>query len=139
MVKHDLAAQKVAAARRRLAQADKIFRQPAEAFLADEAKRDLACFYLLLAIQECIDLAAHWVSDADWGPPEDVGGVFDILTDHEVISGELAASLRGATGLRNRIAHGYSALDPDRIWSEYPPGSAALREFLGIVSGEAGL
>jgi len=107
--------------------------------LGDEPKRDLACFYLLLAIQECIDLAAHWVSDADWGPPEDVGGVFDILAEHAVISGELAAKLRGATGLRNRIAHGYSALDPDRIWAEYPEGSVALREFLGVVAASAGL
>lgn len=139
MVKHDVAAKKVAEARRRLAQADTIFGQPGEAVPEDEAKRDLACFYLLLAIQECIDLAAHWVSDADWGPPEDVGGVFDILAKKEVIPKELAASLRGATGLRNRIAHGYSALDPQRIWSEYPAGSASLREFLGIVSLAIGL
>jgi uncharacterized protein YutE (UPF0331/DUF86 family) len=36
---------------------------PFDAFLADPKGRDLSLFYLFLAIQGCIDLAAHWVSD----------------------------------------------------------------------------
>ena len=119
MVKPDLIAQKVANARRRLGAADEIFRRPLGEFVPDEPARDLACFYLFLAIQECIDIAAHWVADEDWGAPEDVGGVFDILRDKGIIDAELAQGMRGATGLRSRIAHGYGSVDPDRIWSEY--------------------
>ena len=31
-----------------------------------------------------MDLAAHAVADAGWSPPEDAGGVFDVLADHGV-------------------------------------------------------
>jgi uncharacterized protein YutE (UPF0331/DUF86 family) len=47
------------------------FDRPPDAFLGSAADRDLALFYLFLAIQECLDLAVHWVADAGWGPPED--------------------------------------------------------------------
>lgn len=53
MVRRDVVARKVASARGRLAEADEIFARPVEEFLDDEKKRDLATFYLFLAIQEC--------------------------------------------------------------------------------------
>jgi uncharacterized protein YutE (UPF0331/DUF86 family) len=139
VVKADVVARKIATARQRLRAADEIFARPLDEFLPDEPARDLACFYLFLAIQDCIDLAAHWVADADWGTPDDVGGVFDVLRDKGVIDGELAQGMRGATGLRNRIAHGYGSLDPERIWSEYRTGKALLREFLSTLAEGAGL
>ncbi len=139
MPKADVVAQKVATARQRLQAADEIFARPLEGFLRDEPARDLACFYLFLTIQESIDIAAHWVADADWGTPDDVGGVFDVLRDKGLIDPELAQGMRGVTGLRNRIAHGYGSLDPDRIWAEYRPGSKILRRFLAAVAEAAGL
>ena len=81
MVRRDVVAQKVAAAQARLAAADPIFAKPRAEFLATARDRDVAMFYLFLAIQECIDLAAYWVVDEDWGPPEDAGDSFDILRD----------------------------------------------------------
>ncbi len=134
MVKPDLIAQKLANARRRIQAAEEIFGQPLEELLPDEPARDLGCFYLFLAIQECIDIAAHWVADEDWGAPEDVGGVFDVLRDQGVIDADLAQGMRGATGLRNRIAHGYGSLDPARVWAEYRPGSKHLRAYLAAIA-----
>jgi uncharacterized protein YutE (UPF0331/DUF86 family) len=139
LVKADVVAQKVATARQRLRGAGEIFARTLDELLADEPARDLACFYLFLAIQECIDLATHWVADADWGTPDDVGGAFDILRDKGLISGQLAQGMRGATGLRNRIAHGYGSLDPERIRSEYRAGSALLLDFLSTLAEAAGL
>ena len=139
MVKPDVVAQKVASARGRLQAADPIFERSLDEFLEDEPARDLACFYLFLAIQECIDIAAHWIADEDWGAPGDIAEVFDILRDKGVIDAEMARGMRGATGLRNRIAHGYGSLDPDRIWEEYRPGSKLVRGFLAAVAGAIGL
>lgn len=73
--------------------------------------RDLSLFYLFLAIQECIDLAAHWVADEGWGEPDDAGSAFDVLADRKVIDRDAATASRAAAGLRNRIAHGYALLD----------------------------
>lgn len=139
MVRRDVAAQKIASARSRLAAAGEIFARPLQEFLDDERQRDLATFYLFLAIQECVDLAAHWVADRGWGPPERAGEAFEILREKGVLDDDLTAGLRGAAGLRNRIAHGYTDIAPDRMYDEYQDGTAVLRRFLAIVAEEAGL
>jgi uncharacterized protein YutE (UPF0331/DUF86 family) len=139
MVKVDVVARKVARAGAWLNDAEEILARPAVEFLSDLKSRDLATFYLFLAIQECIDLAAHWVSDAGWNVPEDAGATFDLLAEHGVVDQGLAVALRGAVGLRNRIAHGYASVDHERVHDEYRRGGEALRRFLSLVSSEAGL
>ena len=108
-------------------------------YVADRRGRDLALFYLFLAIQECIDLAAHWVADEGWAPPDDAGSTFDVLADRGVIARPVADGLRAATGLRNRIAHGYAMLDYRRVQEESRAGIRPLRVFLEAVASAAGL
>ncbi|MFL6203174.1 MAG: type VII toxin-antitoxin system HepT family RNase toxin [Thermoanaerobaculia bacterium] len=139
MVNVDVASRKVARASAWLNDAEEILSRPTDEFLADVKSRDLATFYLFLTVQECIDLAAHWVSDAGWDVPDDAGGSFDLLAEHGAMDRELAMVLRGAVGLRNRIAHGYGSVDHERIHQEYRGGVVALRRFLALVSSEAGL
>ena len=139
MVKPEIVRRKVAEASSRIADAEELLSLPAEDFLADKKVKDLASFYLFLAIQECIDLASHWVSDADWGPADDAASAFDVLADHQAIDRALADQMRRADGLRNLIAHGYPVVDHTRIQSEYREGIASLRRFLTTVTAEAGL
>ncbi|MFY9825997.1 MAG: DUF86 domain-containing protein [Thermoanaerobaculia bacterium] len=139
MVKPDVVGRKLSRATDWLDRAEEILARPSEEFLDDTKGRDLASFYLFLAIQECIDLAAHWVADAHWGSPDDSGGTFQILADRRAIRRDLAEKLRGAVGLRNLIAHGYSLVDHQRIQNEYREGVKALWQFLGLVADEAGL
>jgi uncharacterized protein YutE (UPF0331/DUF86 family) len=137
MVRRDVAARKVARASAWLADVEVLLTPSPEAFLADVKNRDLATFYIFLAIQECIDLAAHWVADAGWTPPDDVAGVFDVLAERHVIDRHLADELRAAAGLRNRIAHGYAAVDHRRLHAEAREGLQALRQFLAVVAAAA--
>jgi uncharacterized protein YutE (UPF0331/DUF86 family) len=139
MVKVDVVSRKLGRATAWLNDAEEILSRPADEFLGDVKSRDLATFYLFLAIQESIDLAAHWVSDAGWDVPDDAGGSFDLLAEHGVMDRDLAMILRGAVGLRNRIAHGYGSVDHERVHQEYRGGVEALRRFLSLVSSEAGL
>jgi uncharacterized protein YutE (UPF0331/DUF86 family) len=105
-----------------------------ESYRSDPKTRDLSLFYLFLAIQECIDLAAHWVADEGWGEAADAGSAFDILSERGAIDAETAAALRGAAGLRNRIAHGYALLDYARVHEEAQAGIPALRTFLSAIA-----
>jgi uncharacterized protein YutE (UPF0331/DUF86 family) len=134
MVRPDVAARKVARAGAWLQSADVIFSQPRDEFLGDVKNRDLASFYLLLAIQECVDLAAHWVADAGWTPPDDAASTFSVLADHEVIDRELSSRMGAAARLRNRIAHGYAALDHDRLYEEFGEGVQSLQRFLALMA-----
>ena len=139
MVRPEIVAAKVARARVRVNDAGETLLRPIDQFLSDPKSRDLALFYVFLAIQECIDLAAHWVADEGWGEPDDAGSAFDILADRHVIGRETATILRTATGLRNRIEHGYALVDHARVHSEAQAGIPALRDFLVAVASAAGV
>jgi uncharacterized protein YutE (UPF0331/DUF86 family) len=137
MVRPEVARQKIAVASARLEQAEALVSRPRQQFLADPQGRDLASFYLLLAIQEVIDLAAHWVADAGWPAPPDASSTFDLLAQHGAIDRELADGLRAAAGLRNRIAHGYAGVDHARLHDEFTRGVTTLRRFLAAVAQAA--
>lgn len=139
MVRREVAGARIARASAWLDDAERLFSPAPQVFAAAVKERDLALFYLFLAIQECIDLGAHWVADAGWGAADDAGATFDVLADRAAITREAADALRQATGLRNRIAHGYAMLDYIRVQAEARDGIPALRTFLAAVATQAGL
>ena len=139
MVRPDVAGARIARAQTWLRDAEGFLLRSTQEFVGDRTGRDLALFYLFLSIQECIDLAAHWVADEGWIAPDDAGSTFDVLADHAVIERPVADALRGATGLRNRIAHGYAMVDYARVQQESRLGIPALRVFLDAVARAAGL
>lgn len=137
-MERDLVARKVARAAAWLDDVEaRIAVEPA-AFVADADRADLAAFHLQLAVQECVDLAGHWISARGWPPPDRAGAAFDALAARGAIPGELAAFMRGATSLRNRIAHGYVDVDPARLQAECSAGLPELRRFLDLVARAAG-
>ena len=139
MVRRDVAARKITRASAWLDDADVIVSRPLKEFVADARERDLATFYIFLAVQECVDLAAHWVADAGWPPPDDAASTFDVLAERAVVDREHADRLRAAVGLRNRIAHGYGSVDHHRLHSEARLGIRDLRRFLLAVAKATGL
>lgn len=78
-------------------------------------------FNLTQAIQNCIDIAAHIVSDEGWGVPGTQREMFDILADKGFISKDFAERLISMVGFRNRVIHEYEKLNLDivyKIWTE---------------------
>jgi len=139
MVRPDVARTRIGRATAWLDDAERLFGVDADAFFAATKDRDLALFYLFLALQECIDLAAHWVADAGWGVPDDAGSTFDELADRGAVTREQADRLREGGGRRNRIAHVYALLDYSRVRAEALNVIPALRSFLAAVGRAAGL
>ncbi len=74
-----------------------------------------------------------------WEPPDAAGAAFDLLADRGAITQRVADAMRAATGLRNRIAHGYVRVEHRSIYDEAPEGLAAMREFLSAAANAAGL
>lgn len=108
-------------------------------FAGDADSADLAAFRLQLALQECIDPAAHWISYAGWSPAAHAAASFDLLAANGAIPLDLAAVMRAATGLRNRIAHGYADVDLARLQVEVQAGLPSVRRFLALVADAAGV
>lgn len=95
---------------------------------------DLVSFNLMLAVQTCLDLASHLISDEDWPPAATSAEAFQRLHEHGVLSRESAEILGKATGLRNVVAHGYAGVDPSLIHRAATHGLADLEKFASEVS-----
>lgn len=105
-----------------------------EALRADVDLQDALALSLLVAIQEAVDVAFHIVADEGWGVPGSYAEGFEVLARYGVIDAALAKDMTAASGLRNRIAHGYASLDVDRLWSEMPAGLGALERYVAAIA-----
>jgi uncharacterized protein YutE (UPF0331/DUF86 family) len=115
VVDRPLLARQVATVRDAVARVRSVLPPSSEAFAADRTAREVVILNLFVAIQACLDLAAHWLADEGWEVPQRYGDIFLALAAHEVISRPLALRLVAAAGLRNLVAHQYGALEWKRI------------------------
>lgn len=92
---------------------------------------------LQLAIQACIDIGAHLVSELGLPTPDDYGQIFDSLGRAGRIDRDLAARLSRAVGMRNLLVHEYLDIDLDRVW-EALGNLDDLRSFARFAARTAG-
>ena len=83
----------------------------------DHDAQDIICLNLERAVQVCVDIAAHIVSDTESMVPETMGASFDALESEGFISTELASRMRRAVGFRNISVHAYQTLDWDIVYA----------------------
>ena len=58
--------------------------------------QDILCLNLERAVQACVDIAAHIVSDSECDVPDTMAGAFDTLERGGALSRELAERMRRA-------------------------------------------
>lgn len=100
-----------------------------EALRADTLVQDALAMSILVIVQEAMDVALHVASDEGWELADTYRDSFTVLAKHAVIGDDLAGRLAGASHLRNRIAHGYTSVDVDRLWNEIPDGLTTFEAF----------
>lgn len=88
-----------------------------ETFLADRIKMGAAKYYLLEAIQICLDIGNHIIGSMGWERPQDYASVFEILEKNQVLPTNLAESLQEMARFRNRIVHLYGDFDNEILYS----------------------
>ena len=82
-----------------------------EALSASYDAQDILCLNLERAVQACVDIAAHIVSDSECAVPDTMAGTFDTLERQGIVSRALAERMRRAVGFRNISVHAYQTLD----------------------------
>lgn len=83
----------------------------AETLAASPDLQDIVVLNLSRAVQICVDLALHALSNMDEPLPDTMGQAFDRLAQAGRIPADLALSLRKAVGFRNVAVHSYSNID----------------------------
>ncbi|MGV9170128.1 MAG: type VII toxin-antitoxin system HepT family RNase toxin, partial [Promethearchaeia archaeon] len=71
-------------------------------FLENQIKLGAAKYYLLEAIQVCLDIGNHIIGSMGWERPQDYASVFRILQKNQVLPKELADKLEEMARFRNR-------------------------------------
>jgi len=99
-------------------------------FLADRDIQDIVLLNLQTAIQGCVDIASHIISDNNWGVPGSLAGLFDILSEKKVITDETKNIMRQMVGFRNLIVHEYAKLDMEKVYGVF---SGRLSDFIGFL------
>ncbi len=99
-------------------------------FLVNRDIQDIVILNLQTAIQGCVDIASHVISDNDWGVPGSLAGLFDILHEKKVITEDTAKIMRQMVGFRNLIVHEYAKLDMAIVYSVF---SSRLSDFTGFM------
>lgn len=88
-------------------------RTPANAsdLLNDLDLQDVLVLNLSRAVQICVDVAVHILSERKQPPPETMGKAFELLAQEGLLDTELAQRLKKSVGFRNLAVDNYEAID----------------------------
>ena len=77
----------------------------------DPDAQDILVLNLTRAIQLCVDIGSHLISQSDAATPATMGGVFEILRELGIIEPETCEAMTGAVGFRNVAIHSYTNIN----------------------------
>ena len=84
-------------------------------FLKDIDIQESVLFNIQMAVQNCIDIAAHIISDEGLGVPGSTNEMFYLLEENGYLDNEITEKMVKAVGLRNLVVHEYRKIDLTRI------------------------
>jgi uncharacterized protein YutE (UPF0331/DUF86 family) len=104
-----------------------------QVFLGDIDRQDIVAFNLSLAVENCIDIAAHIISENGWGVPGSASEMFSLLRDKGMLDLELTERMIKAVGLRNLIVHEYGKIDLKMLFATVRDDLTDLDSYLAQI------
>lgn len=129
MVDREILATRLSKLREALRKLDPIRKKSREEYLASETDRALAEHFLRIALESALDSGNHVIASRGFRKPLKLSDIFVILGENRLISGALALKLARATGLRNRLVHGYTDIDHNVLYDVLQQDLRDLEEF----------
>ena len=110
-----------------------------EEFIKNTVVQDVFLFNITQAIQKCVDIALHIVSDEGWGIPSTQREAFEILYEKGIIPQEWLEKFTKMIGFRNRIIHEYEELNLEIVYQVYKSGIEDVEKFCMLIIEGFGL
>jgi uncharacterized protein YutE (UPF0331/DUF86 family) len=110
----------------------------AELIHTDVKERRFIEHTLQIAIQACLDVASHIVSDERLGEPENLRALFDLLKREGWLSADLTQKLGAAAGFRNIVVHGYAGVEPAIVEDVFENHLDDLLDFVAAIRNGLG-
>lgn len=130
MVDSDLILAKSSSVKRHLNRVIEKRHTDLQTFLQDIDRQESILFNLQMAIQNCIDIAAHIVSEEGLGVPGSTNEMFYLLEENGYLNNELAEKMVKAVGFRNLIVHEYGKIDLEQVFEVAQEDIKDLNEYL---------
>jgi len=108
-------------------------------FLADLDLQESILFNLQMALQNCIDLAAHIISDEELGIVGSTNEMFYILEENGYIDRGLSENMVAAVGFRNLIVHEYGKIDLKQVYHIAHHNIDDLKHFVKAIVKKCGI
>ncbi len=133
MVKISIVYKKISLIQKNLSRLQKKQHLSKQDFLSDDDAKDVVLHNLQHAIQGCIDIAAHVVSDEGWGTPGSLSELFYFLEDHKIIPPELVENMVPMAGFRNLVVHQYGDVDYSHVYALYQNRLGNIEQFVDSI------
>lgn len=109
-----------------------------QTFIKDIDRQESILFNLQMAIQNCIDIAAHIISDEGLGVPGSSNEMFYLLEENGYIDHELTEEMVKAVGFRNLIAHEYGKIELRQVFKIAQENIEDLNDYLQAIIKKLG-
>jgi len=87
-----------------------------EEFASDIRSQRFVERTLHIAIECCLDICHHIISDQRWREPSSYADAFTVLAEHGVLSADTLAQYRLMAQFRNRLVHYYEKVEADQVF-----------------------
>lgn len=139
MVNVDIIISKAAAVKRHLSRIASKADTDLQTFAANLDLQESILFNLQMSIQNCIDIAAHIISDESLGIAGSNNEMFYILEENGYISQDITEKMVKSIGFRNLIVHEYVKLDLKQVFQVAKTDISDLYDFLKAIFAKANI
>ena len=108
-------------------------------FMEDIDRQEIILFNIQAAVQNCIDIAAHIISEEGFGVPGSTTEMLYILRKHGYLDNNLTQKMVKAIGFRNLIVHEYGKIELKQVYEIAQNDLNDLNEYLKSILKKLGL
>ena len=108
-------------------------------FLADLDRQEIIVFNFQMALQNCIDMASHIISDKGLGVPGSTNELFYMLEENGYIDQLLSEKMVKAVGFHNLVVHECGKVDIQRVFDFAHHDVEDLHKFIQTIFENLGM
>ena len=139
MIDNDLILAKASSIRKHLKRVLEKRNTDLPAFMSDIDRQESVLFNIQMAVQNCIDIAAHIISEEGFGVPGSTNEMFYMLEENGYINTVLAEKMVKAAGFRNLIVHEYGRIELEKVFTIAQKDIEDLNEYLRAIFIKLGM
>lgn len=139
MIDHDLILAKASSVRKHLKRVIEKRNTDLPTFMSDIDRQESILFNIQMAVQNCIDIAAHIISEEGYGVPGGTNEMFYMLEENRCINTALAEKMVKAVGFRNLIVHEYGRIELKKVLTIAQKDIEDLNEYLRAIFVKLGM